>query len=712
MSASDYTVIVKNPPKDALDPDEWRDFFTQFTERQVTGVTIALNNQLLVRKLIYRRVHRNNLRLKLGKGIDMDDEDVVRTAVARLVQERDLEPRGCLHKLFDCTVLPILRLFGMFLAAETLVDRVFELTEEIKELQQEKYDATKVFVTFETEEGQRAALSALSVGKLDTMMSNTHNLAPSAIFQGTVLIVEEPSEPSAIRWLDLHTSKFSRFFWRLLNLGITIGIVAAVGRFVSYVRFTFSTTWSAPLVSFFNSVIPQVVKILMIFEPHHTEGSYQTSLYLKITLFRWVNTALLTKFLTPFTNTLNDGDSDVLPQINNILWSELWLVPLLRLLDITSNLKKHILAPRARNQELMNLNFQGTRYNLGERYTDLTKVLFVAFFYSALYPTTFFFAAAILAVQYYVSFVISSVRCRDKSSCSLCTLSVQTDKFCLIRIWSWSPFLGNELAKFSRRYFFSGSILAYALVSAYAWAQFPYDNVCDNPNGGTGASGVYSRPQYKNGTLANFDIEVLPEQDEFVQFCGQGWRDFQGFPFPPTSRVQPDDREWMGDSQTLLADFYGWTALVMALGFIVVFFGGKIRDFFMSWFRGMYEPSGQDQHIDFSANEEIFAYVPQIRWGGFPFPFLACDINHIDQGLIGWTDPAHDYDFYNLIYDIPWEGMPQRGGAGLDVLDENDETEGEQMQSVELKSRKRPIFSTVAHYPPPWKEKLLKEKTS
>jgi hypothetical protein len=293
VSASDYTVIIKNPPKEALDPDEWRDFFAQFTDRQVTVVTIALNNAKLVRKLIIRRVHRNNLRIKLPKGIDMEDEDLVRSAVAQLILERDSEPRGCLHMLFDCTVLPILRLpfIGYFLPAETLVDHVFRLTGEIKELQKERYEATKVFVTFETEEGQRSALSALSVGKLDLMMNNTGNLAPSAIFRNTVLKVGEPSEPSAIRWLDLHTSIVERIAWRLLNFFLTVGVVAFTGWLVSLVRYyTAFEGFTGPLVSIFNSGIPQVVKILMIFEPHHTEGSYQTSLYLKITLFRWINT--------------------------------------------------------------------------------------------------------------------------------------------------------------------------------------------------------------------------------------------------------------------------------------------------------------------------------------------------------------------------------------------------------------------------------------
>jgi len=122
-----------------------------------------------------------------------------------------------------------------------------------------------------------------------------------------------------------------------------------------------------------------------------------------------VNTALLVKLLTPWTSTLSDARQDVLPQVNALLWSELWLVPLLRLSDLFGNFKKHVLAPRSRTQEEMNLNFQGTKYNLGERYTDLTKVLFVCFFFSALYPAAFFFGAAILIVQYMVSRLCSDM---------------------------------------------------------------------------------------------------------------------------------------------------------------------------------------------------------------------------------------------------------------------------------------------------------------
>jgi hypothetical protein len=55
--------MVDNPPRDALDPDEWRDFFEQFTpdDDQVTAVTIALNNEEMVRRLIKCRILQQKL---------------------------------------------------------------------------------------------------------------------------------------------------------------------------------------------------------------------------------------------------------------------------------------------------------------------------------------------------------------------------------------------------------------------------------------------------------------------------------------------------------------------------------------------------------------------------------------------------------------------------------------------------------------------------
>ena len=145
----------------------------------------------------------------------------------------------------------------------------------------------------------------------------------------------------------------------------------------------------------------------------------------------------------------------------------------------------------------MNLSFQGTFYNLGERYTDFTKILFVVFFYSALFPAGFFLGFLILVFQYIV------------------------DKFSLVRIWGWTPIIGSELAVFSRRFFFSGAALAYCMVSAYAYAQFPYDNICD-PIEATDFdfSGIYNVVNGNDEPLG--EVEVT--QKENVVYCDQSFR--------------------------------------------------------------------------------------------------------------------------------------------------------------------------------------------
>jgi hypothetical protein len=131
---------------------------------------------------------------------------------------------------------------------------------------------------------------------------------------------------------------------------------------------------------------------------------------------------------------------------------------------------------------------------------DFTKVLFVVFFYSALFPAGFFFGFVILSIQYL------------------------TDKFSLMRIWGWAPLIGAELAVFSRRYFFTGATIAFAVVSSYVWAQFPYDNICDphDDDVQTGYNGTYTGIKNSNGDFLN--DTVLVTQDTNVVYCDQSWR--------------------------------------------------------------------------------------------------------------------------------------------------------------------------------------------
>ena len=86
---------------------------------------------------------------------------------------------------------------------------------------------------------------------------------------------------------------------------------------------------------------------------------------------------------------------------------------------------------------------------------------------------------------------------------------------------------------------------------------------------------------------------------------------------------------------------------------------------------------------------------------GFHFPLLACDIDDIDVDLISWRNPQGNniehphlnYDDYNLIFDVPHEGMKRSINVASSTVksDEHDET--------------RHIYSIVKQWPPEWAKK-------
>ena len=198
--------------------------------------------------------------------------------------------------------------------------------------------------------------------------------------------------------------------------------------------------YGAIAVTILNAIAPRIVKVLTTFENHSTEGHRQVSNFIKTCLFRWTNTAIVVLVTTPFTSTLSlpsgtisftsfftEGDkidtfiqnikaylansnntSSLLSAIYPIFITEMIQLPLLSVTDVLGHWNRHVLGPRAANHKRMLSYFKGQSYDLSERYSDMAKVLFLAFFYAAIFPGGFFLAAMTLMIHYW------------------------TDKFCLL----------------------------------------------------------------------------------------------------------------------------------------------------------------------------------------------------------------------------------------------------------------------------------------
>lgn len=116
-----------------------------------------------------------------------------------------------------------------------------------------------------------------------------------------------------------------------------------------------------------------ICEIVSDMESHSREHSRQLSLYVKITLFRWFNSAVAVSMASTFIETISIEDgAELLPsslvvKVYPVIVAELFMNPLIELLDFGGTFQKHFLATRTNSQEDMNACFTGTRWWLAER---------------------------------------------------------------------------------------------------------------------------------------------------------------------------------------------------------------------------------------------------------------------------------------------------------------------------------------------------------
>jgi Calcium-activated chloride channel len=360
QTAQDYSIMIDNPPEDATDPQEWHNFFKEAFGAHVTACTIAVDNDLLVRTLVSRRELLRRIELMVEPGTSLDTLTIARVAAQ---QERQ-------RRVFGYLMAMIIPGIPEFFSKLTVMNA------KVQGLAQQHYPATKVFITFETEKSQREVLMAYNLGSIDISRNNSSKLSnpEKQLFRGNlVLKINEPDEPNTVRWKDLNEKFKERIKQQILTGVATIGAIVTIAFIVGIVNDNdFSANATAYTIAVFNVVFPLFAKILTSMEAHASEGDIQRSLYFKIALFRWVNTAVVITIITPFTSTLSSDK--LIPQISALFFADIVTTNAIQFLDPVGHIQRHILAPRAKTQDAMNLAFQGSVIELAERYTAMTKL--------------------------------------------------------------------------------------------------------------------------------------------------------------------------------------------------------------------------------------------------------------------------------------------------------------------------------------------------
>jgi hypothetical protein len=223
QTAQDYSVQIKNPPSNANDPEEWRRFFNKnFDGAQVTVCTCAVDNDLLVKALVKRRESIRNIHsLQPGHSLDMLD---LTKAAAEIERSRNLFGR------LKAKAVP---------GIPEHVDRLVALRGKIEGQAQLEHSVSNVFLTFETEEGQRGVLEKLSVGYTKAKNNDASALSDRKyLFRGEfVLDVCEPEEPSTIRWQDLNAGlhkivkqQVYTTFWTIVALVVVTYVIYFINK--------------------------------------------------------------------------------------------------------------------------------------------------------------------------------------------------------------------------------------------------------------------------------------------------------------------------------------------------------------------------------------------------------------------------------------------------------------------------------------------------
>jgi hypothetical protein len=178
-----------------------------------------------------------------------------------------------------------------------------------------------------------------------------------------------------------------------------------------------------------------------------SETERQTSLVVKLSLVRICNSVLLIFLVSAYQDMLS---LSLVSKISSLLMLDVAFSPMLRLLDFYNVIMRYCVAKKAATQASMNSAFNGTYWNLAERYTDVTKTFFLCFFYSAICPSGYLLAFSAIFVNYFV------------------------DKYLLLRRWRVPPNFNSTISN-ANRYFQYLAVLSHACIAMYFYRNWPFE---------------------------------------------------------------------------------------------------------------------------------------------------------------------------------------------------------------------------------------------
>lgn len=622
QTAKDYSIMVLDPEPGDTRPAKWRDFF-QRRFGHVTYVTVAVKSGKLMRLLSERFAIVEKIRYEAaGK----EEEDIAKDSTA--VMSRERWPAPWYKRL--------LMKAGIGGDIVYLHEQLVNVDAQVAKLRGRK-KAAKVFVTFETEHSQRECLRAMTTGVLCSGSNQTTQDNEDLVRRGNVLSVCAAPEPGDVIWENLQVSVLRRSLEFLARALIAAVIIAVVG-FIIYVLAEVHPTAAAVFIAVSNSTLPSLMTWLTANpkggEHHHTHSVYQKSLMLKIVIAQWMNTAFV---IYVIQNIDTSPDEAYVNQVSKILWADAFVQPLMKVVDIGARFKQYVLAPFEKTQSKMNKHFLGKKVNMAERYASMLKTMFVALFFSAIFPQGYYVAAMSMFMTYWSS------------------------KYCLFNRWRRPPPSDDSLTVMTRRYL-AIALVIHILVSLQFYAGWPFDNLCPTDYRVTQAF-ANETSLGVNQTEAYRLLSDYPQVNDTVyEYCQMDSDAVWGeMPEP-----------WMSVDQMVIVWLFSMFANVMTFLVALMLFGKTLYHTLRRLCKGQHAPVGRENSVVYSKVNQIEAYVPEVRDTKRPHSLIATDLHRVNTQHISWTG---DFEAYNLCSVDSLPGLTRKQRAAM--------------------------FSRVAFYPPP-----------
>jgi hypothetical protein len=151
------------------------------------------------------------------------------------------------------------------------------------------------------------------------------------------------------------------FFLRLRQQCVTFALTALLvyGSVVvcEVIRSRFGPSGAAAWISLTNISVPIALReVCLMFEDHVSLNDQQISLFLKLSIFRWLNTAIVLYLITNFEDTLTAA---AMKQVKAVLLADAITTPLLRTINPYDTFMQLFVSKFSKTQEKMNTYFFG-----------------------------------------------------------------------------------------------------------------------------------------------------------------------------------------------------------------------------------------------------------------------------------------------------------------------------------------------------------------